>query len=251
MLWKKATGDDATAIISIHYQQNPSSIAALKDAFLEIGDTGTIRTIIFTSEHQKNWCTGLDIGWIMKQYTADNPGAVKKLFIDGTLSVFKKMITVPIVTIAAINGHVWGNGVMFSCLCDIRYMRSDRGYFCLPEAEMGLVDAFTPSSLELLKHRYDSYITEVMIPTAKKVTASELKEYGIIEQACPDRESVMETALTRARELGQDHVLRQGILNDRKSWIAPVLRAIEEEDEARFDYIIEKFWDFINKMQKK
>ena len=44
-------------------------------------------------------------------------------------------------TIAVINGHAFAGGLMFAFACDVRLMRSDRGFLCLPEVRMkGLPD---------------------------------------------------------------------------------------------------------------
>ncbi|HQL82510.1 MAG TPA: enoyl-CoA hydratase/isomerase family protein, partial [Spirochaetota bacterium] len=204
MIWKKAEADEKTAIVSMHYQHNPDSIRDLSAALDEILIDGTIRTVIFTSAHAKNWHIGIDLAWMMEEYRAENRHSVIEAASFINKNVFRKVLTMPAVTIAAINGHAYANGVVFACMNDIRYMKKDRGYFCLNEIENGLGDAFLPSVLVLFRTRFDPYIMEVMIPTAKKMTAPELERYGIIDRACDDENDLMRTALARARQFSSD-----------------------------------------------
>jgi enoyl-CoA hydratase/carnithine racemase len=41
-------------------------------------------------------------------------------------------------TVAAVNGHAFAAGGMMMLAHDFRVMRSDRGYFCLNEVDLGL-----------------------------------------------------------------------------------------------------------------
>ncbi len=248
MIWEKAGNDYRTAVLYIDHVHNPAVVKKLTAALDQIISDSSIRCVVLASNHEKNWCIGLDIPWIMEQYKAKNRAALKDFFVEGTRSIFLRLLTIPVVTIAAITGHAFGNGVMMALHCDFRFMRSDRGYFCLPEAEMDLTDAFTPSGLKLMDVHYDPFIKEVMIPTAKKVTASELLDKKIIDRACISREAVMTDALARAGEISASDELFNKIIKDRIKWSQPVIDVINRDDEAAFDYIIDKFWKLMLKM---
>ena len=248
MIWEKAGNDRKTAVLYIDHVHNPAVVKNITAALDEIISDGNIRCVVIASNHEKNWCIGLDIPWIMEQYKTDNRAALKDFFVEGTRSIFLRLLTAPFVTIAAITGHAFGNGVIMALHCDIRLMRSDRGYFCLPEAEMDLTDAFTPSSLKLMDVHFDPFIREVMIPTAKKVGAAELLDKKIIDLACESREAVMKSALERAAEISSSDELYNKIIDGRKKFSLPVIEIIKRDDEAAFDYIIEKFWKLMLKM---
>jgi Delta3-Delta2-enoyl-CoA isomerase len=251
MIWKKASEDARTAIVSMHYQHNPDSIRDVSTALDEIINDGTIRTIIFTSTHGKNWHIGVDLTWMMEQYRAGNRQAVIDIASFGNTNVIRKMLTLPAVTIAAINGHAYGNGVIFACMNDIRYMKKDRGYFCLNEIELGLGDAFLPSSLVLFKTRFDPYVMEVMIPTSKKMTAPELERYGIIDRACDDENDLMRTALARAREFSTDDDLFARYIADKKEEYGAVIDAMDRLDSDTFPKVVDLFWKLMEKMGMK
>ncbi len=250
LIWERAVNDANTAVMYIDLVHNPVSAKKISDAFDEILSAGGIRTVVIASRDEKIWCMGLDVPWIMEQYKAGNRAAVKELFAIGTQYVFRRILSVPVVTIAAITGHAFGTGMILAVLCDFLFMRSDRGYLCLPEADMGIVEAIPPSARKLFDIRYDPFIKTVMIPTAKKVTALELKEKSIIEQACEGREAVMAAALSRAREVSASEARFRDLLEKRKQWSVPVIAAMDEEDSVAFDYMVEKFWGLMGRISK-
>ncbi|HOW81666.1 MAG TPA: enoyl-CoA hydratase/isomerase family protein [Spirochaetota bacterium] len=251
MIWEKSPGDSGTAILYIGEVHNPLFVEEYSAAIDQILSDRNIRSLVLASRHEKIWCMGLDIQWIMEQYRTGDREAVKRFFRDGNRALFLRMLEIPLVSIAAITGHAYANGMMLALYCDYRFMRSDRGYFCLPEAGMGLADAFTPSMTKLMEKRYDPFIRDVMIPAAKKVAASELAEKKIIDLACPRREAAMESALGLAREISADRDLFERILDQRKKWSLPVIEAIEKDDENAFDHIINRFWSLMEKMGRK
>ena len=62
----------------------------------------------------------------------------------------------PIPSICAINGHAFGAGFMFSLAHDLRFMRSDRGYLCANEIEIGML--IPDPEIALFKHKLPAHI---------------------------------------------------------------------------------------------
>ncbi len=61
----------------------------------------------------------------------------------------------PLPTAAAINGHAFGFGALLALACDRRIMRSDRGFFCLPELDLKVAIPRPMMELLKLKLRHD------------------------------------------------------------------------------------------------
>ena len=59
-------------------------------------------------------------------------------FVDEVHRIFGRILAFPGITVAAINGHAFAAGAMFATAHDFRVMRDDRGYWCLPEVDLGL-----------------------------------------------------------------------------------------------------------------
>ncbi|CAM5313265.1 Carnitinyl-CoA dehydratase OS=Tsukamurella paurometabola OX=2061 GN=caiD_2 PE=4 SV=1 [Tsukamurella paurometabola] len=62
--------------------------------------------------------------------------------------LFARLLSLPLVTVAALQGRAFAAGAMFSFAHDFRVMRADRGYWCLPEADINIPSppACPPSS---------------------------------------------------------------------------------------------------------
>ena len=75
-----------------------------------------------------------------------NGFALERLIEEGTvgevipdaLRLFARLLRLPRYTVAAVNGHAYAAGAMIAMAHDARVMRADRGYWCLPEADMGV-----------------------------------------------------------------------------------------------------------------
>src|SRR5437868_11004927 len=79
----------------------------------------------------KFYSNGLDLEWL---------GANQDRFEEYLRRVhglYARLLTLPMPTVAAINGHAFAGGGMLVLAHDFAVMREDRGYFCLPEVDLG------------------------------------------------------------------------------------------------------------------
>ncbi|XP_032233212.1 enoyl-CoA delta isomerase 1, peroxisomal isoform X2 [Nematostella vectensis] len=98
-----------------------------------------------------------------------------------------KLLTFPLPTIAAINGHAYAGGALLALAHDYRIMQTSRGWFCLPEIRLR---AKMPSPRVAL----DSIIM------GKKFTAEQAFEVGLVEGMCtPDK--LLSTAIQYGRNM--------------------------------------------------
>ena len=137
MTWIK---DETVAIITMTNGENRQNLVFAKtlNAMLdEIIADKSITALIITSNDEKNFSQGIDVMWIMDHMQKNEHQPVID-FINEMDNVFKKLLLYPVPVIAAINGHAFGNGSILSCACDFRFMRSDRGFFCFPEVNIGI-----------------------------------------------------------------------------------------------------------------
>ncbi len=103
-------------------------------------------------------------------------------------------------TIAAISGHAFAGGLLFCCAFDFRFMRSDRGFLCYPEVDLGI--PFLPGMIELSKKAIPMYKLEEMVYLGKRLTAHEAEEHHIITKAY-HRDDLMKEALSFAKGINK------------------------------------------------
>jgi enoyl-CoA hydratase/carnithine racemase len=110
---------------------NRGSVAALHRALDEIeaveGPVGLV-----TTGEGKFYSNGLDLDWLM------DPASDTEGFIDDVHRLLGRVLGLGAVTVAAVNGHAFAGGAMLATAHDYVVMREDRGYWCLPEVDLGL-----------------------------------------------------------------------------------------------------------------
>lgn len=118
--------------------------------------------------------------------------------IDGLHRLFGRLLLFPAYTVAAINGHAFAGGAMLTCACDLRVMREDRGYWCLPEVDLGL--PLTDGMKAVVTARLPRAAAADAMMTARRYTAAEALARGIVEHAVVETE-VLDRAVALAAEI--------------------------------------------------
>jgi len=129
----------------------------------------------------KFYSNGLDLDFMSKagaQQAFENVGRVH--------GVLGRMLGFPCITVAAINGHAFAAGAMFALAHDYRVMRNDRGFFCLPEVDIGMT--FTPSMESLIKARLSKQTAHEAMVTGRRYTSMEALAASIVHQSVPEAE---------------------------------------------------------------
>lgn len=101
--------------------------------------------LVTASSDPKFFSNGLDIDW------RKGEGGDKSVFGDEFFALMAKLITFPVPTLCAINGHGFGAGFMMALCHDVRLMREDRGYLCANEIQLGI--AIPDAELALFRHK--------------------------------------------------------------------------------------------------
>jgi enoyl-CoA hydratase/carnithine racemase len=140
----------------------------------------------------KYFCNGLDLD----RFTAHPEEAGPT--VEGLHRLFGRLLLFPAYTVAAINGHAFAGGAMLTCACDLRVMRSDRGYWCLPEVDLGL--PLTDGMKAVVTARLPRTAAADAMMTGRRYGAAEALARGIVEHTAPDAE-VLDRAVALAAEI--------------------------------------------------
>lgn len=169
---------------------NPDFLHACLDTIDEIERETEATTLIVTSSHEKIFSNGIDLEWLAPLIQSGDIERAQEFFYLLN-RLFKRLVTCPLVTVAAISGHAFAGGAILCCAFDFRFMRSDRGFFCFPEVDLGI--PFLPGMNALLNKAIPRYMVETMQYTGVRLTAEQCAEHHIVRQACPGEKLMEET----------------------------------------------------------
>jgi len=165
----------------------------------EIENRPEAEVLVVTSAHEKIWCNGIDLDWLFSLMQND-PEAFKA-FPNRLTGLFKRFLYFPMITVAAINGHAFAGGAIMASAMDFRFMRRDRGYFCIPEVDIEI--PLSPSMIGIVRKAIPEYKFLEMQYLGSRLTAEECLKHNIIVNAC-EPENLMDEALDFAKKHKKD-----------------------------------------------
>jgi enoyl-CoA hydratase/carnithine racemase len=142
---------------------------------------------LVTTGHDRFYSNGLDLDWLVGQDPAD-----AHLFFRELFAVFARILTFPMITVAAVNGHAFGAGALLCLVHDRRVMRSDRGWWCMPEADHGW--PLHPGMVAVLRARLRPAVAHAAIALATRYPAADALAAEIVDEVAPGDE-VLERAV--------------------------------------------------------
>ena len=176
--------DGAVATITIN---RPKALNALNsqvldelDKTLDAIDLDTVRCVILTGAGDKSFVAGADIGEMSTLTKAEGEAFGKK----GN-DVFRKLETLPIPVIAAVNGFALGGGCEISMSCDIRIC-SENAMFGQPEVGLGITPGF--GGTQRLARLVGAGMAKQLIYTARNIKAPEAFRIGLVNAVYPQEE---------------------------------------------------------------
>jgi Delta3-Delta2-enoyl-CoA isomerase len=168
---------------------HPDWVASVSDALDEVEQAGGPRALV-TVGTGKFYSNGLDLEWLSAH--ADQ----HRDYIASVHELLARMLSLPVVTVAALQGHAYAAGAMLSLAHDLCVMRADRGYWCLPEADINL--PFTPGMSALIASRLAPPTRHEAMITARRYGGHEALAAGIVDRAVA-ADSVRVTAVELAQ----------------------------------------------------
>jgi enoyl-CoA hydratase/carnithine racemase len=204
---------------------NPTFLDAFLKALDSVEADTDATTLVVTASHEKIFSNGIDLEWLVPVIQGGDVAGAKRFFYQLN-QLFRRVVTFPLTTVAAISGHAFAGGAILACAFDFRYMRSDRGYFCFPEVDLGI--PFLPGMNALLKKAIPYYMVEEMELTGIRLSAEQCQTHHIIRKAC-HIDDLMNETLAFAK--GQNK--RRPILKEMKARLNQgIINAIDVEDVA-------------------
>ena len=174
---------------------NTTFVREISEALDEIEKDDGPGALITSSTNPKFFSNGLDLDWM--QAPEDHPeGGDREVFGEEFMNLMGRVITLPIPTLCAVNGHSFGAGFMFALSHDVRIMREDRGFMCANEMQLGL--PIPRPELALFKHKIPANAFFETVQLSKRWTGADALDAGIV-QGVSSFEELPEVALKRLK----------------------------------------------------
>lgn len=218
--------DENVAVVTMNSGENRFNLLFL-DEFLSVLDTiendTDANVLVVKSAHEKIFSNGIDLDWLTPFAQKNDMDTVKK-FLYTQNRLIKRLLIYPMPTIAAITGHAFAGGAILCCAFDFRFMRSDRGFFCFPEVDLGI--PFLPGMIAVAEKAIPMYKFVEMKYTGKRLTAYECEEHHIVMKACHIND-LMSEVLSFAKGLNKRRevisAMKEGMCRD-------IVHVMDEED---------------------
>jgi len=174
---------------------------------------------LVTTATGKYFSNGLDLDWLASH------GDQLAAYVARVQEQFARVLALPVVTVAALQGHTFAAGAMLALAHDHRVMRADRGFWCLPEVDLGM--PFAAGMSALIRGRLTPQVAHEAMITGRRYGGGDALAAGIVDRVA-DEDGVRECALGLARP----HVAKAGpnLAGIKAGMYGPVLEALRTPD---------------------
>jgi enoyl-CoA hydratase/carnithine racemase len=175
---------------------HPDWLAEVAAALDEVERAEGARALV-TAASGKFFSNGLDLDWLAA-HSDRHEG-----YVADVHALLARVLALPLITVAALQGHTFAAGAMFSLAHDSRVMRADRGFWCLPEADIGI--PFTRGMSALIQARLTPQTAHESMTTARRYGGDDARAAGIVDAAVPEdavRSTAMDLAGAQAGKAG-------------------------------------------------
>ncbi|XP_065861768.1 enoyl-CoA delta isomerase 2, peroxisomal-like [Euphorbia lathyris] len=179
------TGDD-------EHRLSPSLITSLLSTLRQLKSQATRGSVLVTTSQGKFFSNGFDLAWAK----AAGSKWMDRLheMVESFRPVIAEMLSLPMPTIAAVQGHAAAAGFLFALSHDYFLMRSDKGVLYMSEIDIGLplpdyFAAMFRSKMPGVSTRRD------VLLRGTKVRGEEAVRMGIVEAAYDNEKSLAEAAM--------------------------------------------------------
>jgi Delta3-Delta2-enoyl-CoA isomerase len=142
-------------------------------------------------------------------------------FVLAAQRLVARVLTFPLPTVAAVNGHAFGIAAMLALAHDQRVMRADRGWWCLPEIDLGL--PLQPFMAALLRARLSDLTASEALLSGRRYSGADAVSAGIVHEAVPQDVLLDRATTAGAARAGKSSDVT-GVL--KRDLYAPVIAAL-------------------------
>jgi enoyl-CoA hydratase/carnithine racemase len=187
-VWILNIGDDENRF-------HPDWVTEVSGMVDEVAAAPAPRALVTTASG-KFFSNGLDLDWL-----GQNTDRVEE-YVGQVHDLFAKFLAAPVPTVAAIQGHAFAAGAMLTLAHDWRVMRADRGFWCLPEADINI--PFTPGMNALITVKLTPATATDAMLTGRRYGGEDALAAGIVSAAAGEDRVLADAVEMAAGQAGKD-----------------------------------------------
>jgi enoyl-CoA hydratase len=168
-------GDCALVTLRRPEALNALSFQIIRDigaAFDEVASWADVRALLITGAGDRAFCAGADIKELRHRSLTD-----QKRGAELGQAVFAKLDTLPVASVALVNGYAFGGGSELAMACTFR-LASPNAVFGLPEVKLGLIPGYGGTQ-RLPRLVGEGRALEIIL-TGRNVKADEAERIGLV-----------------------------------------------------------------------
>lgn len=187
---------DKIAVLTLGDDENRFSPDWLDAVNAALDEVEKDAQALITTGVGKFYTNGLDLDWLMAN------GERTQWYVNRVQQLFGRVLTLPVPTVAAVNGHAFGAGSMLAVAHDYRVMRDDRGYFCFPEVDIRI--PFTAGMAALIQAKLLPHTAVTAMTTGHRYGGQEALAAALVDDVAAEAE-VVNAAVAKVQPLlGKD-----------------------------------------------
>ena len=151
---------------------NLAFLDALDAALDEVERTPAAVALVTVGEG-KFYSNGLDLDWMAGPGREQAAASIARVH-----ELLGRVLTFPMITVAALNGHTFAAGAMLALAHDFRVMRDDRGFFCFPEVDIRI--PFTPGMAAVIQAKLTPAAAVEAMTTGRRYGGADAHAVGLV-----------------------------------------------------------------------
>lgn len=168
-------GDCAVLTLNRPEALNALSFSIIRDigaAFDAVAEMPDVRALLITGSGEKSFCAGADIKELRNRLLMDQLRGAEL-----GQAVFAKLDTLPVPSVALVNGYAFGGGSELALACTFR-LASPNAVFGLPEIKLGLIPGY--GGTQRLPKLIGTGRALEIIMTGRNIKADEAERIGLV-----------------------------------------------------------------------
>jgi enoyl-CoA hydratase/carnithine racemase len=175
--------DGEVFVLRLDHGENrfgPELIEGWNQALDEVEKADGPKALVTTGTG-KFYSNGLDLDYMMSDASGD-----ENTYLSQVMGIMERVLFFPAYTVAAMNGHAFGAGAQTALGHDLRIMRTERGYFCMPEVDMKA--DLHPGMTAIIQARLPHQTAHEVVVTGTRYGAELALEKKIVDVILPEEE---------------------------------------------------------------